>query len=176
MKYWPIQNYSSKNIPREGQGSFSEDRGDRKHCGVDIYASRGSRVIAIEDGIVIAKWIFTSPKTNPYWNITYFVAIKHKSGNISKYCELEDVIVLEGTKVEGGQIIGHVGDVLNLELIDQNSPDYIQKIKASGIKSMLHFELYSIEPFILENYSGGNFFGDTMPHNLLDPTEYLLAI
>ena len=54
MKYWPGPNRYSKNIPTNGfSGSFWEDRDDRRHCGIDIYAPKGSGVIAIEYGKVI---------------------------------------------------------------------------------------------------------------------------
>lgn len=54
MRYWPVPDSYSKNIPLHGSsGSFWENRGDRYHCGVDIYAPPGSKVIAIECGEVI---------------------------------------------------------------------------------------------------------------------------
>ncbi|MDD5634939.1 MAG: M23 family metallopeptidase [Candidatus Omnitrophica bacterium] len=176
MKYWPVPDSYSKNIPLNGPGSFAEDRGDRHHSGVDIYASKGSVVVSIEDGIVVAEDIFTTPGKNPYWFMTRFVAIKNGSGQICKYCELEDVSVKRGDKVKGGQVIGHVGSVLDFNNIDQGSPLYIQKMKESGVKSMLHFELYAKGPVVFENYCGGNCFSSGLPDNLLDPTEYLLSI
>lgn len=176
MKFWPVPNCYSKNLPKSGPGSFAENRSDRHHCGVDIYAPKGSDVISIDSGKVLAKGVFSSPDVKPYWYTTYFVAIKNKTGKIAKYCELEDILVTDGSNVEAGQIIGHVGNILNFNNIDQNSPLYIQKIKDAGIKSMLHFELYAKEPFVLENYSGGNWFDKIKPSNLLDPTEYLLSL
>jgi len=53
VKYWPVPNSYSKILAASGcQGAFWEDRGDRYHCGVDIYASEGSNVLSIEDGKV----------------------------------------------------------------------------------------------------------------------------
>ena len=40
MKVWPIKNAIIKNIPEKPlKGSFWENRTDRFHIGVDIYAS-----------------------------------------------------------------------------------------------------------------------------------------
>ena len=62
LKYWPVPNSHSKIVPTAGSpGSFWEDRGDRHHSGIDIYAPEGSNVLSIEDGKVIDIGIFTSP-------------------------------------------------------------------------------------------------------------------
>lgn len=176
MKHWPVPDSDSRDIPLEGQGSFAEDRGDRHHCGVDIYATRGSNVVSTEEGTAIAKGVFTTPKENPYWFTTYFVAIKHPSGHITKYCELEDVTVEIGDTIQGGQVIGHVGNVLNPDKVGPGSPEYIQRLIRTRIQSMLHFEMYEEEPVVLEDYSGGNWFSGEQPSNLLNPTDYLRSI
>ncbi|MEM4318372.1 MAG: M23 family metallopeptidase [Candidatus Pacearchaeota archaeon] len=176
MRYWPVPDSYSKDIPRQGPGSFAENRQDRIHSGVDIYAPEGAKVVAIENGLVIAQGIFTSPKLNPYWNKTYYVAIKTNSNFINKFCELKDVVVEVGDNVKGGQLIGHIGVVLNFRKINEDSPLYIQKLKAANIASMLHFELYLNELVNSENYFSGNWLNySKMPKNLLDPTRYLLS-
>lgn len=176
MKFWPVPESYLKEIPRSGPGSFAENRGDRNHCGVDIYAPSGSKVLSTEEGVVIAVGKFTSPEIKTYWNTTYFVAIKHASGYTVKYCELGMVYVSLNERVEGGQIIGNIGKVLCLEKINKDSPLYIQKSKEAGIKSMLHFELYEEVPVITESYTGGNWFDSKKPPSLLDPTEYLSSL
>jgi murein DD-endopeptidase MepM/ murein hydrolase activator NlpD len=176
MKLFPLQNYSESQIPKSGSGSFGENRGDRIHTGVDLYAPKGSIVCSVESAIVIASDIFTSPQLNNYWNITYFVAVKNHSGNICKYCELGDIFVSIGQQIQAGVQIGAVGSVLNFDLIDENSPLYIQQIKQSGRSSMLHFELYSSPPITPENYSGGNIFSPTLPNNLLNPTDFMINL
>lgn len=174
MKYWPVPDSYSKNIPTIGtSGSFWQNRGDRYHCGVDIYAPVGSDVISVEDGIAIEIGSFTSPDKTPYWNSTYYIVIKNNTGLICKYAELSDVTVKVNDLIEAGQIIGHVGLVLNKDKITKNSPSYIQKIDKNGNYSMLHFELYKSLPILAAKYLGGNWFGDTKPENLLDPTDYL---
>lgn len=177
MKHWPAPNSFSKTIPAAGSaGSFWEDRGDRRHCGVDIYAPAGSPALAIEDGIVIGIGTFTSAEKVPYWNDTKHVLVENKTGPICKYAELGDVAVAAGEFVEAGQLIGHIGIVLDTARITQDSPPYIQKLKKLENKSMLHFELYSSPPGDTEDYLGGNWFGDSRPENLLDPGEYLRSI
>ena len=86
MKYWPAPDSYSKNIPYMGTpGSFWENRGDRYHCGIDLYGPEGSSVISIEEGRVIDIGIFTSPDKAPYWNITKYVTIKGKNDYFLKY-------------------------------------------------------------------------------------------
>ncbi len=177
MKYWPLSESYSKLLPKNNKaGSFWEDRGDRFHCGVDIYAPEDSEVIAVESGIVMNTGIFTTQEMIPYWNKTYYILIETKSGFICKYAELGKIIVKKGDEVKAGQIIGYVGMVLNKDKIDSSSPLYIQKLKNKN-PSMLHFELYyakAIETHKL--YLGGNWFGKTKPDVLLNPYEYLLKI
>jgi len=177
MKYWPVPNSNSKVIPRaDSPGSFWEKRGNRRHCGIDIYAPKGSDVLSIEDGRVIDIGIFTSSDKIPYWNTTFYVLIKNKTNIVCKYAELGDVTVSVDELVEAGQLIGYVGLVLNIDKITENSPAYIQKIKKNGNESMLHFELYGSSPNQNKRYLGGNWFGDTKFEDLLDPTDYLQSI
>lgn len=174
MRYWPIPNSYSKIIPAAGfPGSFWKDRGDRHHCGVDIYAPEGSDVLSIEDGIVTDVGISTSPDKVPYWNVTSYILVRNESGFVCKYAELGDVTVRVGESVRVGQLIGHVGIVLNADKIGEDSPQYIHEIKKKGNMSMLHFELYEAPPSETDDYLGGNWFGDMKPENLLDPSDYL---
>ena len=49
MRHCPVPNSYSKNIPNKNSpGSFWENRKDRFHCGIDIYASAGSEVVSID--------------------------------------------------------------------------------------------------------------------------------
>ena len=177
LKRWPAPNSFSKTIPApDTAGAFWEDRGDRRHCGIDIYAPAASEAVAIEDGSVIGIGTFTSAEKVPYWNDTWHVLIENKTGLICKYAELGDVTVETGESIKAGQPIGHIGIVLDTAKITQDSPPYIQKLKKKEHLSMLHFELYSSPPGDTEDYLGGNWFGDSRPENLLDPGEYLRSI
>lgn len=177
LLHWPAPKSFTRTIPSSGEaGSFWEDRGDRRHCGIDIYAPAGSPALAIEDGSVIGIGPFTTPEKVPYWNDTRYVLLENKKGLVCRYAELGDVAVAPGEFVEAGQLIGHIGVVLDTAKITQDSPQYIQKLTKKQNLSMLHFELYSSPPSETRDYLGGNWFGDKRPENLLDPADYLHLI
>ncbi len=171
-KHWPVPGSRGTKVPLEGRGSFWEDRGDRRHCGVDLYAPHGSDVYAVEDGRVLDTGIMTSPDVMPYWNITYYAFIRHGT-LVARYGELHDVTVAPGDETRGGDVIGHVGTVLNSRAVTDEAPAYIQQLSARDAVSMLHFELYRTVPEENAAYLGGNWFGDYQPGSLVDPTEYL---
>ncbi len=176
MKLWPLKS-KNRNIPIESEpGSFWENRGDRQHCGVDLYTESGNDVFSIEDGIVISVEIMTSPKLIHYWNDTYQVIIQNANKNYWKYGEMSDILVKEGDHINTGQKLGKVGLVLNVNEINDTSPLYIQKLKTKN-PSMLHLELFSEDPISKHKlYLGGNWFGNTKPKQLLNPTDYLKKI
>jgi murein DD-endopeptidase MepM/ murein hydrolase activator NlpD len=174
-KHWPVPDSESHTVPSPGDpGSFWEDRDDRRHCGVDIYAPSGSPVHAVEVGRVLDTGVMTSKDLLPYWNTTYYVLIQH-GAVIAKYAELRDVTVSTGDEVNGGTIIGLVGTVLDYDAITENAPAYIQHLGNREAISMLHFELYRALPMENAAYLGGNWLGTTQPDTLLDPTSYLRA-
>lgn len=174
MKFWPVPDSYKKNLPHAGNpGAFWENRGDRNHCGIDIYAPRKSAVLAVDTGRVVEVGIFTSPEAVPYWNVTYYILIRHEGGLVAKYAELEEAVVREGDRAAAGDVIGFVGSVLNPEKITESSPPYVRLLKGNGHSSMLHFELYQGLPLPACNYLGGNSFNALKPQNILDPTAYL---
>jgi murein DD-endopeptidase MepM/ murein hydrolase activator NlpD len=174
MRCWPVPDSYAKALPENGApGSFWEDRGDRRHCGVDIYAPKGSVVRAVEDGDIAEVGVFTSPDMIRYWNVSYYVLIMHANGLIGKYAEMGDVVVSPGQSVKYGQLIGHVGAVLNSEMVTDQSPPYILRLKENGHPSMLHFELHRGSHVVPESYLGGNVFLQSRPDHLVDGTGYL---
>jgi murein DD-endopeptidase MepM/ murein hydrolase activator NlpD len=169
--FWPVPDVTPR-IPAPGSpGSFWEDRGDRRHTGIDIYAPPGSRVVSVEDGKVLRAGGFTSPDLFPHWNSTVQVIINHGPGIFCRYAELQDVTVEEGSRVRGGEVIGHVGEVLNVSRISAGSPAYIRALAASGRTAMLHLEVYSSLPEPVPGYRGGNWFSPGKPPGLLDPAD-----
>ncbi len=172
-----LENTTIGRIPQKGEaGSFWEDRGDRYHCGVDLYAPENTEVLSIEEGIVSETGLMTSPEILPYWNPTYYVIIKNTSGMFCKYGELAECTVKKGDKAGSGQFIGRVEMVLNCVKINESSPSYIRKLKNKN-PSMLHFELWKDKPVTSHrDYLGGNWFSEEKPENLVDPTEYLASI
>lgn len=172
---WPVPKSPTRTLPQPGApGSFWENRGDRFHCGVDIYAPFGSEVLAMENGLVVQTQLFTSPHMIGYWNDTYAVTIQH-GDLIVRYAEMENVLVHVGSQVKSGTVIGHVGKVLELARITSDSPLYIQKLKQKDNPTMLHVEMFDRFPFDISNYSGGNTFQNQKPEILLDPAVFLLS-
>ena len=173
MRYWPVKKSFSKDVPEPGeQGSFWENRGDRFHCGVDIYAPATSEVVAIEGGKVIGVGVHTSPYFKKYWNRTLYLLVRSDTGIIYKYAELGRLDINMNQTVVAGQQIGRLGNVLKPEMIGEDSPGYIQNLK--DLPSMLHLEIYESDPIEKhEHYLGGNWFRSKKPANLLDPTQLL---
>lgn len=173
---WPLP-VGGRQVPAGGSpGSFWEDRGDRRHCGVDLYGPAGSEVVSIGEATVLEVGPFTSPRSVPYWNETLYLLVEDESGRFVKLAELASVEVMEGDRLASGQILGRVGSVLNPEKIDGRAPAYIRGLRDRGSTSMLHLELYGSRPASSERYRGGNWFGPGRPRGLLDPTDLLIAI
>jgi len=175
LKYWPIPNSHPRSLPTPGErGSFWEDRGDRRHAGIDLYAPPGTPVVAVEDGLVVEVQVFTSPEVRSYWNVTCSILIQNGTGQVCRYAELGEACVQTGQSVTAGQVIGTVGLVLNYDCINDAAPAYIRRLKHASSGSMLHFELHSRQPETGSTYLGGNYFLDRPPEGLLDPSPYLM--
>ncbi len=156
-------------FPVSGQGSFWEDRGDRHHCGIDLYATLGEEIFALADGEVIAIEIMTHPDYRHYWNITYQMVVKSKDFYI-KYGEIQEPELKVGDLVKKGQPIARVGQVLDGAKIGPDDPVYVQKLK-NGKNSMLHLECWKNNPITVHvKYLGGNWFDENKPENLMDPS------
>ncbi len=184
MKYskvelkWPVPNSYKKELPPlHSFGRFWADRGDRYHTGTDIYAPKGSEVIACESGVVIHIGIFTDPSDTAYWNKTYFVLVHSYDGLILNYAELESVSVKEGQEISKGHPLGTVAQVLNPDLINETSPSYINSLKENGHLCMLHFEVYSQTPLgLLRDKFINNKKGVNIPKIFLSSDDYLQNI
>jgi murein DD-endopeptidase MepM/ murein hydrolase activator NlpD len=71
------------------------------HPGIDLRGPNNSRVLATNDGIVIA-----AEKRPAYGNM---VDIEHKYGIVTRYAHLSKILVQEGQKINKGQAIGIQG-------------------------------------------------------------------
>ncbi|MBN2065532.1 MAG: M23 family metallopeptidase [Candidatus Thermoplasmatota archaeon] len=177
MNCWPVPKSHSRYLPCDGEsGSFWEQRQDRFHCGVDIYAPQKSDIISIADGTVVDLGIFTSPSQVRYWNTTYYLVIANNGGTFFRYAELDDVAVEKGTAIQAGDFLGSVGQVLHIKKIDDTCPLYIRQLKEKKHTSMLHIEWHDRPLFPSKTYLGGNWFGTRKPEGLLDPTSLLESI
>jgi len=177
MKFWPVPDSFESIIPKAGTpGSFWEERSDRFNCGVDIYAPEHSVVLSIEDGMVIDIGVFSSPEDEIYWNRTYYVIIKTPGKINFKYCELQEVSVKIGQKLEAGTELGRIGKILNTQHISNGVPFYIRELAYMDHPSKLHLELYKAPIMEVRPYKVGNFMGDVKPKSILDPNVYLMGI
>jgi len=84
----------------------SRDRGTRDHQGVDIFAKRGTPVLAASDGIV------TKVGTNRLGGNVVWV-MRPMRGERLYYAHLDRQLVTPGTFVKAGDVIGTVGNTGN---------------------------------------------------------------
>ena len=127
---WPLGDNLPRHIPQPGEpGSFWEDRGDRHHAGVDLYAPVGSPVLAIQASRILRISVHTSPGILPFWNTTYAIILQLPSGITLRYAELGEISVSVEQVVTCGQVLGHVGQVLLPNRIIPTDPQYIHLLK-----------------------------------------------
>lgn len=93
---------SSELVKNETTGSW------QTHNGTDIAAETGTEVFAVADGNI------TSVKNDALWGVT--VVLDHGNGFSTKYCGLgSDLAVKQGDRVNGGNVIGVVGNTADIE-------------------------------------------------------------
>lgn len=102
-------------------GVFGDPRDDgaRAHEGVDIFAPRGTAVIAVADGII------EQARNTPTGGLVIWQA-DASSSLTYYYAHLDELLVREGTYARAGDIIGTVGNTGN----------------ARGAQPHLHFAVY----------------------------------
>ncbi|MBL8258774.1 MAG: M23 family metallopeptidase [Candidatus Competibacteraceae bacterium] len=119
----PVQGAQAKNLI----DSFiqSRDGGARAHEALDIPATRGAPVIAVEDGRIVKLFLskpggITLYQLDPSGQYIYFY------GHLDRYADG----ITEGMAVKRGQILGYVGSSGNA---DPNAPH-------------LHFAIFKLGP------------------------------
>lgn len=176
---WPIKGDFSHQLPKESDdGCFWQDRGDRRHAGVDLFAPAGTIVVAIQAAQVVQVFVHTSPGICPYWNTTYAISLKLASGIFLRYAELGEIYVNVNQVISCGDEIGKIGQVVLPERVMEKDPPYIQLLKDADHCAMLHLEAFSTLPSGNDElYLGGNYYGITVPpRNLLNPNKILEEI
>lgn len=144
-------------------GSFGAKRKHEIHTGVDKYYTMGESVAAMEDGEVISIGQFTGKALgHDWWNDTWHITIKGKSGNIV-YGEIKvDEQFKVGDKVKAGDFMGTL-----LEVVKEPPRIYVE----GHDPAMLHVEL-------LRELSECPYWkvGEDRPKGILDPTPYLYLL
>lgn len=138
-------------------GAFGVVRLHDIHTGIDLYASEGEDVFAMQNGIVVAVYPFTGlAAQSPWWLDTMAVCIEDEDG-VWLYGEIEpNPLTKPGVAVHEGECIGTVKRVLRN---DKGRPT-----------SMLHMERYVpgtrkfVEQWLTE---------EPQPESLVDPTDLL---
>lgn len=178
--FWPVPQSHKREVPKRGeQGSFWEDRGDRFHCGVDIYAPKGSEVIALKSGFVRASGIFTKFQNKRLYDATAYILIETTEQVSEKVLYRYSGMafppeIYVGDHVKAGQRLGSVEALLSKENADRSVPYFVRDIANSSDPCMLHLEKWYKECLQDRPYFVGNWMGKEMPSCLLNPTETLL--
>ena len=90
--------------PGAVRDNFSEARGERTHQALDILAPRGTRVLAVDDGVV--KKLFTSARGGlSVYQFDSSESFCYYYAHLDRYAEG----LMEGTSVTKGSHIGYVG-------------------------------------------------------------------
>lgn len=136
--YWPL--LGCEPMYPDEVGLFGVQRRYEHHSGIDLYCDLGTRVIAIEEGEVVAIEHFTGPDStppSPWWNSTQSVLIQGPRATLA-YGEITVSPTLSvGQTVKAGDIIGIVDKpvlknfkgrptvMLHLELLDKDCKNSI---------------------------------------------------
>ncbi|MBQ3141445.1 MAG: peptidoglycan DD-metalloendopeptidase family protein [Clostridia bacterium] len=92
--------------PVDGGSISCRWHGYKGHEGLDIAASKGTKIYAADGGVVV---------TVHKWNYSYgyHVVIDHGNGFKTRYAHMSKIAASVGDKVEKGDVIGYVGNTGN---------------------------------------------------------------
>lgn len=96
---WPVRGHVLANYGSKPDGTHND--------GINIAASRGTAVEAVDAGVVA----YTGNELRGYGNL---VLVKHANGWISAYAHCDAILVKRGEKVARGQVIARVGSTGNV--------------------------------------------------------------
>jgi murein DD-endopeptidase MepM/ murein hydrolase activator NlpD len=152
MPVFPFERLDQQRLYHHAPRCFAaiRDGGERKHAGVDLYASVGTMIRSCEAGEITAG-------PYPFYAGTFALEVRHQDGRVVRYGEILSAIgaLKVGDHVAEGQPIARVGRLQGLPV------------------AMLHFEMFrgtlkgpltdlGRPPFLRRA-------------DLVDPTEYLDA-
>lgn len=101
---------------------FGQEQDGMPNDGIDIKASQGTLVKAVDAGEVIYAGNDLDPS---FGNV---VVVKHRGGLVSIYAYLGSIAAKQGMKVQAGQKVGTVGKKqLHLEIMKNNTPEDPEK-------------------------------------------------
>ena len=159
---WDLNRFDMNFLPLENHtGGFGSVRRGGYHTGVDIYMNPYNSVNSVEEGEVVSIGQFTGEAVGcGWWNDTWQITIRGKSGNIC-YGEIEvDDDLKVGDKIERSQYLGHVLKVLKIyPKIDVPYHNVF----------MVHMKLMGDDLIEVPDWEIGN----KKHKSLLDPTPYL---
>jgi murein DD-endopeptidase MepM/ murein hydrolase activator NlpD len=96
---WPVRGHVLATYGTKSDGTHND--------GINIAASRGTAVEAVDAGVVA----YTGNELRGYGNL---VLVKHANGWISAYAHCDAILVKRGEKVGRGQVIAQVGSTGNV--------------------------------------------------------------
>ena len=96
---WPVRGHILAAYGTKSDGTHND--------GINIAASRGTAVQAVDAGVVA----YTGNELRGYGNL---VLVKHANGWISAYAHCDAILVKRGEKVGRGQVIARVGSTGNV--------------------------------------------------------------
>ncbi len=156
--HWPLKGCTP--LFPDTQGRYGAIRKFDIHTGVDLYCKAEQEIVAIESGIVISIEQFTGEHADPptpWWNNTFAVLIKGRSG-VMVYGEVIPVVKV-GDQINAGNIIGII------------SVPVLKKIKTRPT-FMLHFELHDHDITKTSSWD----LNRKAPLGLLNPEPLLISI
>jgi peptidoglycan LD-endopeptidase LytH len=121
LRTFPVQGLTSRAL-QSGFGA-QRDNGARSHEGVDIFAPRGTPVVAVTNGVA-------SPDTNGLGGNVVWLRTGRLGGTRYYYAHLDRWAIGGTTRVEEGDLLGYVGNTGN----------------ARGTSPHLHFGVYDDGP------------------------------